>query len=50
MIDETATAFEAEIDAIIHIAESELRLKLLVEEIQRTLRRLNALEHLLIPY
>jgi V/A-type H+-transporting ATPase subunit D len=31
------------------MAESELRLKRLVAEIQRTLRRLNALEHLLIP-
>lgn len=48
-VDETATAFEAEIDAILHMAESELRLKRLVAEIQRTLRRLNALEHLLIP-
>lgn len=48
-IDETASAFEAEIDALIRMAESELRLKRLVSEIQRTLRRLNALEHLLIP-
>jgi V/A-type H+-transporting ATPase subunit D len=48
-VDETATAFEAEIDAIINMAESELRLKRLVSEIQRTLRRINALEHLLIP-
>lgn len=48
-LDETATAFEAEIDAIIKMAESELRLKRLVSEIQRTLRRINALEHLLIP-
>jgi V/A-type H+-transporting ATPase subunit D len=48
-LDETATEFEAEIDAIIKMAESELRLKRLVSEIQRTLRRINALEHLLIP-
>ena len=48
-LDETATAFEADIDAIIKMAESELRLKRLVSEIQRTLRRINALEHLLIP-
>lgn len=48
-VDETATAFEAEIDAIINMAESELRLRRLITEIQRTLRRINALEHLLIP-
>ncbi|MFL7893763.1 MAG: V-type ATP synthase subunit D [Anaerolineales bacterium] len=48
-LDETAAAFEADIDAIIKMAESELRLKRLVSEIQRTLRRINALEHLLIP-
>ncbi len=48
-LDETAAAFETEIDAIINMAESELRLKRLVSEIQRTLRRINALEHLLIP-
>jgi V/A-type H+-transporting ATPase subunit D len=49
IVDETATAFEAEIDAIIHMAESELRLRRLVIEIQRTIRRINALEYLLIP-
>ena len=34
---------------ILKLAESELRLKRLAEEIQRTSRRLNTLEHLLIP-
>lgn len=48
-IDEAASAFEAEVDAIIHLAESELRLTRLAAEIQRTSRRLNALDHLLIP-
>lgn len=48
-IDETAAAFEAEIEALLHLAESELRLKRLADEIQRTSRRLNALDHLLIP-
>lgn len=48
-IDEAATAFEAQVDAIIQLADSELRLTRLAEEIQRTSRRLNALEHLLIP-
>ncbi len=48
-IDETASTFEAQVDAIIQLAESELRLTRLAKEIQRTSRRLNALEHLLIP-
>lgn len=48
-IDETAGAFEAEVDAILHLAGAELRLKRLLAEIQRTSRRLNALEHILIP-
>ena len=48
-IDEAAAAFEAEVDAIIQLAESELRLSRLAAEIQRTSRRLNALDHMLIP-
>jgi V/A-type H+-transporting ATPase subunit D len=48
-IDEAATAFEIEIDLIFKLAESELRLTRLASEIQRTSRRLNALDHLLIP-
>jgi V/A-type H+/Na+-transporting ATPase subunit D len=48
-IDEAAEAFEAEVHVIIRLAESELRLTRLAEEIQRTSRRLNALDHLLIP-
>lgn len=48
-IDEAASAFEAEVNAIIKMAESELRLIRLATEIRRTSRRLNALEHLLIP-
>lgn len=48
-IDEAATAFEEEVDAIIQLAQSELRLTRLATEIQRTSRRLNALDHLLIP-
>lgn len=49
MIDEAAAAFETEVDTIIKLAESELRLTRLASEIQRTSRRLNALDHLLIP-
>lgn len=48
-IDETASAFEREVEAIIQLAETELRLARLGDEIQRTSRRLNALEHFLIP-
>jgi V/A-type H+-transporting ATPase subunit D len=48
-IDEAASAFETEVGAIIQLAESELRLTRLASEIQRTSRRLNALDHLLIP-
>lgn len=48
-IDETADAFEKEVDAILQLAETELRLIRLGNEIQSTSRRLNALEHFLIP-
>lgn len=48
-IDEAASAFEAEVEAIIDLAEIELRLERLAAEVQRTSRRLNALEHSLIP-
>jgi V/A-type H+-transporting ATPase subunit D len=48
-IDEAASAFEEEIEAILQLAESELRLTRLAREIQRTSRRLNALENHLIP-
>lgn len=48
-IDEAAVAFEQEVDAIIQLAEIELRLLRLGDEIRRTSRRLNALDHLLIP-
>lgn len=48
-VDETASAFEAEVEAILQLAEIELRLTRLANEIQRTSRRLNALDTLLIP-
>jgi V/A-type H+-transporting ATPase subunit D len=48
-IDEAAEAFEIQVNAILKLAESELRLTRLASEIQRTSRRLNALDHLLIP-
>lgn len=48
-IDETASAFETEVEAILQLAEIELRLARLGDEIQRTSRRLNALDHFVIP-
>jgi V/A-type H+-transporting ATPase subunit D len=49
VIDEAASAFEHEVEAMIQLAEIELRLLRLGDEIRRTSRRLNALEHFLIP-
>jgi len=48
-IDEAASSFENEVETIIELAEMELRLTRLATEIQRTSRRLNALDHVLIP-
>ena len=48
-IDETAEAFEAQVEAIIRLAQSELYLTRLADEIQQTSRRLNALDQLIIP-
>lgn len=48
-VDEAAAAFEEEIESILQLTESELRLARLSREIQRTSRRLNALDHHLIP-
>ena len=48
-VDETAAAFEGEVQAILQLAETELRLTRLGAEIKRTARRLNALDNLLIP-
>lgn len=48
-IDETAKRFEAEVDLLIELAASELRLRRLAEEIRKTNLRVNALENILIP-
>ena len=48
-VDEAASAFEMEVEAIIRLADSELRLTRLATEIQGTSRRLNALDYVLIP-
>jgi len=48
-IDEAVDAYEALIDAILEVAEIETTLKRLIEEIERTKRRVNALEFRVIP-
>lgn len=48
-IDEAASAFEEEVEAIMDLAESELRLRRPADELQKTSRRLNSLENILIP-
>jgi len=48
-IDETAERFEAELDLLIELAETETAMRRLGSEIQRNRRRVNALEQVLIP-
>lgn len=48
-IDGAAAAFETEIELLIEQATRELRVRRLVTEIARTTRRVNALEHVVIP-
>lgn len=48
-IDETAERFEEELDIILDIAAIETRLRRLGEEIQKTRRRVNALDNVLLP-
>lgn len=48
-IDRTAEKFEQELEAIIKVAAVEVRLKKIGDEIQKTRRRVNALEHVVIP-
>lgn len=49
VIDETATAFEDLVESIIESAEVETTMKKLLEEIEKTKRRVNALEFKVIP-
>ncbi len=48
-IDETAERYEAEIDLLIKLAETETAMRRLGAEIQMNRRRVNALEQILIP-
>ncbi|OPX66681.1 MAG: V-type ATP synthase subunit D [Methanoregulaceae archaeon PtaB.Bin009] len=48
-IDEAAERYEAELDLIITLAETETSLRRIGSEIQMTRRRVNALEQVLIP-
>ena len=48
-IDATAEAFEGLLDLVIELADSEMRLRRLAEEVGRTTRRVNALDNVLIP-
>ncbi len=48
-IDTVAERFEEELNLVLQVANSELRLRRLAEEIQKTSRRVNALENILLP-
>jgi V/A-type H+-transporting ATPase subunit D len=48
-IDETAERYEAELDLLIQLAQTETAMRRLGTEIQMTRRRVNALEQILIP-
>lgn len=48
-IDEAAERFEEELDIILDIAAIETRLRRLGEEIQKTRRRVNALDNIVLP-
>lgn len=48
-IDAAASRFEEEVELIIDLATREAQLRRLADEIARTSRRVNALEHVLIP-
>ena len=48
-IDVAAASFERQLDLLLDVAASELSLRRLAVEISRTTRRVNALEHVVVP-
>ena len=48
-VDAAAAGFEHQLDRLLDVAATELSLRRLAEEITRTTRRVNALEHVVIP-
>ena len=48
-IDVAAASFERQLDLLLDVAASELSLRRLAGEISRTTRRVNALEHVVVP-
>ncbi len=48
-IDAAADRFEAEVDLVLQVAAGEVRLRRLAAEIATTTRRVNALQHIVIP-
>jgi V/A-type H+-transporting ATPase subunit D len=48
-LDSSLLALERVVEEIVHLAEQEKKLQLMAEEIEKTRRRVNALEYILIP-
>jgi V/A-type H+-transporting ATPase subunit D len=48
-LEAVVSAFESELEMLLKVANSEFRLRRLAEAIRQTTRRVNALEHILLP-
>ncbi|MCK4396956.1 V-type ATP synthase subunit D [candidate division WOR-3 bacterium] len=48
-LDSSLLAIERVVEELIHLAEKEKKLQLMAEEIEKTRRRVNALEYIIIP-